>query len=947
MSDFLAEARVLIRPDTTSFRALLEAELLAATRKPLPVPVTPVVTTVGVGQAQLAKQTAVATTAIEAETAALRANGAAMVQSQAAARSLTATQSQLQKGVIASAASFTGLRGAVLAASAPFLLATVAVTAFGKALGSAVSLDTQLRTFQVTIGATAEQMAEVREQAKLLGRDISLPGVAASDAAEALLTLARAGLTVEDSLAGARGVLQLATAAEISNADASLLAASALNAFQLAGSSAIDVADLLTNAANASQASISEMGIALRQSAAIANIAGLSLGETVTFLTELAKAGLTGSDAGTSFRVAIQRLIAPTDAARKVLDRLNIAILDTAGNLRPEAFFELSDALDKMGTAQENAARQTIFGADASRAAAIFSRLSTQAFRDQEKQLERSGSAAEVAGAKTEGLAGKFENLKNQLAAVGTEVGELSIPALSVAVDLSAKNFEFLATTITESRKELEKETEQIKAFLTAASQETGFTDFLADVSSGADLFVGDLENATRAVEGFFGELFGGGEAAADAGRAIRVLTEEEKRLASALRDAHDRVSIQVTDFSQLETSAQRAAAAVSRIGGQIRGLEEQVTRARIGGDEGAELDLLQRERERLQRLLQIQEDVVSEGGAGAATARRKIREEILPQLESVNNEIRALTEEQVRASEELARDAQKARDDRDRNILAALGREESRRQNAVTTAEATEAAKDDLQANIALRNFYRDSIDEIRQTVRDAKLRADAIATATADLIKAQIAVQQSKEDLRQALRDERREERERARESLSLDVQIAQATGNRAREIAARNREIEFIQQQIRQTRKNSLQRKRLILELRQAQKELRELKVEREKAGKAFQELTFSFLQQQQGFAANLLGNLIPGGMTGGLVGGQQAQAAAPVRVGQGIQDDSAIAAGRDLGFSRGQGNETNQILRAILRSLQSLNGRAGHPEARYQKATQSAFMDVIGT
>lgn len=939
MSEILAEARVIIRPDTTGFRALLQSEVLAAAKGvTAPVTVTPIAATVGASQAALAAQTTAATTAINAETIALQRQGAAAVQASVATRSFTTTQSQLQKGVIASAAGVTGLRGAVLAASSPFLIAAVSVTAFAKALQSAVELDTRLRTFEVTIGATAEQMAEVREQAKLLGRDISLPGVSAGDAAEALLTLARAGLTVEDSLEGARGVLQLATAAEISNADASLLAASALNAFGLAGSSAVDVADLLTNAANASQASINEMGIALRQSAAIANIAGFSLGETVTFLTALAKAGLTGSDAGTSFRVAIQRLIAPTDAARKVLDRLNISLLDAQGNLRPEAFFELSDALDQMGRAQENAARQTIFGADASRAAAIFARLNVQAFRDQEQALERQGSAAEVAGAKTEGLAGKTENLKNQLDALGVELGELAIPPVSIAVDILAEGFGLLATQISDSRKAIggfADDAEQLQRAIEDVSRESGFTDFLSDVASGAELVAGDISRASDATDDFVRRLAGAEGSGEAAARSIRILTEEEKRLASALRDSHDRVNIQERDFRNLATAAQEAAGAVARLTGQIAGIQEQVTRARVSGDTGAEFDLLQQERERLQRLLAIQEDIVAQGGAGAATARRRIREQILPQLESVNNEIRAITEEQVRETERLADDAERARNERDANILRALGREEDRRTNAVIVARSTEALQDDLKAQIALRNFFQRTIREIKQTVQDGKTAAPAIATATRDLIQAQQDIQRTRQELAQQQRDARREERERLRESLSLDVQIAQATGNRAREIQAREREIDFIQEQIRQTRRGSNQRKRLILELRQAQAELKELKVERDKTNKTAEQFFFEQLQAQQGFAANLLGNIIPRDQTAGLVGvppppGQ------PPRLGGIIRAEAAEGRGRaQAGPTAGQASTTNDILLRILDQLKSLNSGEAAPEAKNQR------------
>ena len=77
---------------------------------------------------------------------------------------------------------------------------------------------------------TAQELEDVREAARALGADITLPGVSSADAAESMVELAKAGLDVQDSIDGARGVLQLATVAAIENAQAVELTANALNA---------------------------------------------------------------------------------------------------------------------------------------------------------------------------------------------------------------------------------------------------------------------------------------------------------------------------------------------------------------------------------------------------------------------------------------------------------------------------------------------------------------------------------------------------------------------------------------------------------------------------------------------------------------------------------------------------------------------------------------------
>lgn len=951
MSDFLAEARVVVRPDTTRFRTELLTAVTAATRTPIPIAVTPVLAGGTRGLATVTAQANTASTAVNQLAAAQLAAGAAATKSASQIAAQTRTVGNLERAAFASAAGMTGLRGAVLTAGGAFLAATVGIQAFGRAVQSAANLESNLNVFRVTAGATADEMERVRDTAKALGRDLELPGVTASDAAETFLTLSRAGLSVQDALDGARGTLQLAVAAQISFADAAQLTASALNAFGLQGDAAVSVADTLTNAANQSQASIADMGIALRQSAAIADLAGFSFSETATFLTQLAQAGLSGSDAGTSFRVAIQRLIAPTGAARDALESLRINLRDAQGNLRPEAFFELGDALERMGRAQADATRQLIFGNDASRAAAFFARINAEAFRANEKSLQKQGSAAEVAGARNAGFSGKVENLKNQITALGTEIGELALPGLGLAADTTAAFFGALATQIADSREAIAgfgEDAEKLGVFLRVVSDDSGFTDFVGDVASGARLIAGDIARASDATDRFAGRLLGIDPPAQKAAEATRDLAQNEALLGNSIRDADGVLTPHIANLGALRTAAEEAAGAVGRLTGQIAGIEEGVTRARISGDETSELSLLQEQRERIERLLAIEENIVAEGGKGAATARERIRNQILPELEGVNNEINAIIAQQAADARALADDAERARDERDRNIIDAIGGRESKRRNAVIRAQATATLKDDIQAQIALRNFYRSAIEEVRKTVTDAKQAAQIISSLIADQIRANQEIEAARQQLKEQRQQERQEARERRRERLSLNVQIAEATGNQSAEIRARNAEIEFLKEQIRQTRRGSLQRKRLILELRQAQAELKELQQAGEQTGDARKqaaEFFFSQLQAQQGFAANLLGNLITG-PTAGLVGvpspGRDTVNRPDLESRTSAEVSAATGRGQ-IGPTGGQANTEISVLGKILQELRKLNGSYDAPEAIHQKKVGAGNMD----
>jgi TP901 family phage tail tape measure protein len=419
LADPIGTVFVEVRPDLTRFEAELSAKLTAVVRGI--VPPTAGLTKAAGAQSALGASTRRTTKALSEQAAVMQANSTELAR--------------FSRGVAATSLAQFGLRGATLAATSSFLAGAAAITALSKAVGVATSFNSQLAVFAATTGATADQMARVSDASKSLGRDLTLPGVSATDAAQAMTELGKAGLSVEDAIAGARGVLQLGVAANIDFAQATELAASALNAFQLSGDKAVVVADTLANAANAAQGSIVDVGIAFQQAAAIGHQVGLTFQDTTLFITELARAGLTGSDAGTSLRTALVRLINPTKKAKEIFKELGIEVRDAQGNLRPEFFTNLGIALSKMSKAQRDANLATIGGQDAVRALSILSRGTSKdviALRD---ELAKQGTAAKVAGARMTGLAGAGSNLSNTVESLALNLGQKATPSLIAATN--------------------------------------------------------------------------------------------------------------------------------------------------------------------------------------------------------------------------------------------------------------------------------------------------------------------------------------------------------------------------------------------------------------------------------------------------------------------------------------------------------------------------------
>ena len=213
---------------------------------------------------------------------------------------------------------------------------SVPILALGQsALSSAIDFESGMNVFQATSQATSSEMDRMRQLATELGADMQLPGTSAADAAEAMIELGRRGLEVNEVFDASRGVLELSAAGQLSNARAAELTASALNAFNLEGSDASRVANLLAAGSTASGTSIDQMGQALQQSAAVFAAADIPIEQLVTSIGMMAKAGIQGSDAGTSLKTMLMALQAPSSTAAAAMADLGINIYDAHGSMLP------------------------------------------------------------------------------------------------------------------------------------------------------------------------------------------------------------------------------------------------------------------------------------------------------------------------------------------------------------------------------------------------------------------------------------------------------------------------------------------------------------------------------------------------------------------------------------------------------------------------------------
>ena len=324
---------------------------------------------------------------------------------------------------VASGMEHTGRKSALIASG--MTAAGLAVAAFGvAAVKMAADFDQQMSTVQANTGATSAQMDQLRAAAIEAGASTVY---SASDSADAINDLGKAGMSVTDILTGGlSGALNLAASDGMQVGEAAELMSTTLKQFNLEGSDAGKVADALAAGAGKAGGSAHDLGLALNQAGLMANSMGVSMTETVGTLSAFANAGMIGSDAGTSLKTMLQRLSTPTKEAQAQMDKLGISAYDASGQFVGLENFagQLKTSMSGLTQEQRNAALGIIFGSDAVRAANVLYSEGSEGIAGWTKAVSESGYAAEQAAAKNNNLKGDLENLSGSMESLMISVGE-------------------------------------------------------------------------------------------------------------------------------------------------------------------------------------------------------------------------------------------------------------------------------------------------------------------------------------------------------------------------------------------------------------------------------------------------------------------------------------------------------------------------------------------
>lgn len=305
------------------------------------------------------------------------------------------------------------------------------VAAGGAATSVAASFDDAMSQVQGALGGASTDMDGLRNLALQLGADTVF---SATESAQAMVELAKGGLTEAQIKGGALAAsMDLAAAGQLNLADAAATTVQMMGSFGLGAGDATRIANALAGAANASSADVSDLTQAMSQCSAQASLAGWSLEDTAAALALFADHGVKGSDAGTSLKTMLQRLAAPTDQAAEAIAAYGLNIRDSNGKMKDISGIadELTGKLGGLSDAERDAALQTIFGSDASRAAAILMQSGSEGLAKYIAATNDATAAETMANAQKGELSWALENMGGAVESASIAFGTALAPAIT------------------------------------------------------------------------------------------------------------------------------------------------------------------------------------------------------------------------------------------------------------------------------------------------------------------------------------------------------------------------------------------------------------------------------------------------------------------------------------------------------------------------------------
>ncbi|WP_334350258.1 phage tail tape measure protein [Enterobacter hormaechei] len=314
-------------------------------------------------------------------------------------------------------------------------IATAGTMAGVKLLMPGYSFAQKNSELQAVLGVDKQspEIEALRKQARQLGDNTA---ASADDAASAQIIIAKSGGDADAIQAATPVTLNMALSNQRSMEENAALLTGMKSAFQLSNDQIAHIGDVLSMTMNKTAADFDGLSDALTYAAPVAKNAGVSIEQTAAMVGALHDAKITGSMAGTGSRAILSRLQAPTGKAFEAIKELGVKTSDARGNTRPifSILKEMQRSFEKNnpGTSQRGEYMKTIFGEEASSAAAVLMTAASTGKLDKLTAAFKAsdGKTEELVKIMQDNLGGDFKEFQSAYEAVGTDLFDQQNDAL-------------------------------------------------------------------------------------------------------------------------------------------------------------------------------------------------------------------------------------------------------------------------------------------------------------------------------------------------------------------------------------------------------------------------------------------------------------------------------------------------------------------------------------
>lgn len=319
------------------------------------------------------------------------------------------------------------------------------------------SFEAGMSEVEAISGATGSELEALENKAKSLGSSTKF---SATEAASAMTNMSLAGWSVNQTLSGIDGVLQLAAASNMDLADASQIVTDNISTFNLEASQSTHLADMMAYAQANSSTTAAELGEAYKNCGANMNAAGQDIETTTSFLEALANNGLRSSEAGTSLAAIMRDLTSKMKDGKIAIGDTSVTVMDSNGNFRDmtDVLKDVESATDGMGDAQKQAALMATFTSDSIKGLNMLLNTGADQVAGYEESLRNcSGAASDMADTMQDNLQGKLTELSSATEGLGIAVYDYISGPLQDGVELLTDVVSGLTDAITPQKDAMEE----------------------------------------------------------------------------------------------------------------------------------------------------------------------------------------------------------------------------------------------------------------------------------------------------------------------------------------------------------------------------------------------------------------------------------------------------------------------------------------------------------